>query len=437
MSKRRISSILVFVFLMIFMIKSHYSLQETEGQFADTVVGISTGDYRAYLESNPPLDRLFREGDMFFFLVKESELKRIESSGASIVLRQPLEELTGNVYPGREGIGTVLGDVNGAYHNVRETFEVLEELENRYPSLAQVTTIGYSLEGRELKVIKISDNVYDNEQEPNIFIIGCHHAREWISVEVPLDFARYLLENYPDNPDVRRAVNGAQIYIMPIQNPDGLEYSIHTYRMWRKNRRYNGEFAWGVDTNRNYGHMWGYDNEGSSPSPWSEVFRGPEPFSEPETRAVRDFLLEHPPAGSISYHNYSQLIIYPWGYTHEPAPDAGEMHAIAAEMSARMFQVSGRVYGFGASEVLYVVNGDTIDWIYGTFGTPAYTIELPPEYMVFGGFFTSEELIRFAFLENLPALLYFVNYFAVDEPLTASRYKEPPNNNIRVVDNTQ
>jgi carboxypeptidase T len=183
--------------------------------------------------------------------------------------------------------------------------------------------------------------------------------------------------------------------------------------------------------------MWGYDNQGSSPSPWSEVFRGPEPFSEPETRAVRDFLLEHPPAGTISYHNYSQLIIYPWGYTYEPAPDAVEMNAIAAEMSDRMFQVSGRVYGFGASEVLYVVNGDTIDWIYGTFGTPAYTIELPPEYMVFGGFFTSEELIRFAFLENLPALLYFVNYFAIDEPLNASRYKEPPNNNIRVVDNAQ
>jgi carboxypeptidase T len=64
---------------------------------------------------------------------------------------------------------------------------------------------------------------------------------------------------------------------------------------------------------------------------------------------------------------------------------------------------------------LYLTNGDTTDWVYGTFGTPAFTIELPPDEMVFGGFFTSIELIDSVFRENLPALLYFVNYFAADE----------------------
>ncbi|MCP4229968.1 MAG: zinc carboxypeptidase, partial [bacterium] len=135
--------------------------------------------------------------------------------------------------------------------------ELLRDLESRFPDMAQVITIGSSIEGRELNVIKISDNVGNDETEPNIFIVGCHHAREWISVEVPLLFAQYLLENYSGNADVRRAVNRSQIYIMPIQNPDGLEFSIHVYRMWRKNRRYNGNLSWGVDTNRNYGYMWG------------------------------------------------------------------------------------------------------------------------------------------------------------------------------------
>ena len=303
------------------------------------------------------------------------------------------------------------GDINGAYHSYTETKTLLQVLESGFPNMAQVSTIGYSIEGRELNVIKISDNVGNDESEPNIFIVGCHHAREWISVEVPLLFAQYLLENYTNDPQVQRAVNGSQIYILPLQNPDGLEFSIHTYQMWRKNRRYNGNFSWGVDTNRNYGYMWGYDDNGSSPDPNSYTYRGTGPFSEPETDALRQFLLAHPPKGSLSFHNFSQIILIPWGYTFAPAPDAFEMNEIAGEMAYRIYQVNGRLYNYGSSEALYLTNGDTCDWIYGTFGAPAFTIELPPEYMVFGGFFTPEEMINSAFNENLPALLYFVNYF--------------------------
>ena len=90
------------------------------------------------------------------------------------------------------------------------------------------------------------------------------------------------------------------------------------------------------------------------------------------------------------------------------------MREIAAGMSSRMFPVNGRLYEFGATDMLYLVNGSTTDWVYGTFGTPAYTIELPPEEMILGGFFTSLELIDSAFRENLPALLYFVNYFVTE-----------------------
>jgi hypothetical protein len=208
---------------------------------------------------------------------------------------------------------------------------------------------------------------------------------------------------------------------MPLVNPDGLEFSIHTYRMWRKNRRYNGDFSWGVDPNRNYGYMWGYDDGGSSPNPWSEVYRGPGPFSEPETEAVRQFLTAHPPSGCLSYHNYSQLILYPWGYTYEPTPDAVEMEMIANEMSSRIFQVGGRVYEVGSSEALYLTNGGTIDWVYGTFGAPSYTVELPPESFIQGGFITSIELIESTFAENLPAMLYFVNYFAGGENTERTR----------------
>lgn len=420
MLKLRHLLIIIFIFLLVFVMAADLFAQEKaavnsrDSQYRENIISMTIDDYRAFLKTHPPLDRLYRQGDTCFFLVNAREISEVEGSGVVIQSQEPVP----SYFLGPPKADSPQGDINGAYHNYNETNTLLRELETNYPGLAQVTTVGYSIEGRELNVIKISDNVSIDETEPNIFIVGCHHAREWISVEVPLLFAQYLLEHYQDNQEVRRAVNGAQVYIMPIQNPDGLEFSIHTYRMWRKNRRFNGNYdgylMWGVDTNRNYGYMWGYDDEGSSPYPYSSTYRGSGPFSEPETEAVRQFLLAHPPAGTISYHNYSQIIIYPWGYTHEPAPDAGEMNQIAAEMSNLVYQVNGRIYMYGASDILYLTNGDTTDWVYGTFGTPAFTIELPPDNALLGGFFTSLELIDSAFRENLPALLYFVNYFVTE-----------------------
>ncbi len=391
-------------------------------EFPDTVIGISLSEYRAYLKNHAPLDRLYCLGGDCFFLVDRVQLQQVEASGIKILGRSAAP-------PGdsaRREINGAAGDINGAYHNYNETGLLLRELETRFPGMAQVITIGYSIEGRELNVIKISDNVRSDESEPNVFIVGCHHAREWISVEIPLLFARYLLENYTQDPQVQRVVEGAQIYIMPIQNPDGLEFSIHTYRLWRKNRRYNGDFIWGVDTNRNYGYMWGYDDNGSSPSPENEVYRGAAPFSEPETQALLQFLSAYPPAGSLSFHNYGQVILYPWGYTFTPAPDAARMNFIAREIAGRILLVSGRVYTYGSLvNALYLSNGDFTDWVYGTFGGLAFTIELSPEYMEEGGFFTSEQMIAAAFADNLPSLLYFTNYFISDPDESANPLPPP------------
>jgi hypothetical protein len=104
--------------------------------------------------------------------------------------------------------------------------------------------------------------------------------------------------------------------------------------------------------------------------------------------------------------------MYPWGYTSEPAPDAAEMHEIAREMSERIFQVNGRTYLYGTGpELLYHTNGDHDDWVYGIFGAPSFTIELPAPNYLSGAFFVPEEEIDLSFNENLPAMLYFANYF--------------------------
>ena len=378
------------------------------------LISLSIKDYSRYIQTNSPLDEVYRLDEIGYFLVNSNELDSIEKSGTPIIGKEPVEKFIRRIQP-PDGISSPTGDVNGAFHSYSETVAMLNDLQKRFPSLASVGSMGHSAEGRELQYIKISNNVSIDENEPNIYLLGCHHAREWLSVEVPLLFAQYLLENYAVNSEVRNAIDHSQIFILPVCNPDGLEFSIQTYRMWRKNRKYNGDLSWGVDINRNYGYKWGFDNIGSSSDPWDETYRGTAAFSEPETNMIRTFLISHPPAGLISYHTYSQLILYPWSYTYTEPPDVDIFMKIALEMQTRIFKVNGRLYKYGSSDQLYLTNGDTSDWVYGTFGAPAFTIELPPLEFTEGGFFTSEKMISEVYNENIPALLYFVNYFAASE----------------------
>ena len=300
--------------------------------------------------------------------------------------------------------------INGAYHSYLEIEADMFALQQKYPDIVKVFDIGDSLEKRNLYAIKISDNVLVEEDEPEVLFLGCHHAREWISVEVPFLMGKYLAEHYASDPAVRRFVDQSEIWIVPLVNPDGLEYTLHGYRLWRKNRRDNGGGDYGVDLNRNYGYKWGIDDLGSSPNPASEVYRGSAPFSEPETRAVRDLYLKKNFQALISFHSYSQVILYPWGYTKQPPDGVITLKEIAAEMSARIQAVNGRLYEYGQSgDALYLSNGDVTDWAFAINGIPAYTIELTPIDWASGGFFNRQEDIDPIFEENLPAMTYLID----------------------------
>lgn len=305
---------------------------------------------------------------------------------------------------------SIKGGINGDFHSYWETEQELMALEQNHPDLAKLYDLGDSLEGRNIYALKISDNVGSEEEEAEALFLGCHHAREWIAVEVPLYLAKHLLEQYGSDPKVKTLVDNAEIWIVPIVNPDGLEYSIHGYRYWRKNRRFNADGSYGVDLNRNYGYNWGLDDEGSSPDPNSAVYRGPAPFSEPETQIIRDLVGAHDFESLVSYHNYSQIIIYPWGYTHELSPDADLMGALARNMAVLMEPVNGRWYVPGPASTLYLTNGDTSDWAYGTHGIPSFTLELPPNNQAEGGFYNAEEDIQPIVAENLPAALYLIDW---------------------------
>lgn len=375
------------------------------------VVSVSKRDFAAAGLARHEFDRLMEKDDRVYLVVSADD--RAALSGLGVPFTDETQRLA---RAAAEGL-TASGGVNGAFHSPLEMETDLKRLEQDHPGLARLSEIGRSLEGRPILALKISDNASVDEHEPAVLFAGCHHAREWISVEVPFLFGKYLLENYHTDPAVRALVDGSEIWIVPIANPDGLQYTIDVYRYWRKNRRANIDGTYGVDINRNYGYAWGFDDQGSSGQPGSDVYRGRAPFSEPETAAIRGLVLAHDIRALISFHSFGQDILYPWGFTTQPAPADAELGAVAQTMAGLIEAVHGTVYTSGeASRALYLTNGDLVDWTYSLAGPPAYTIELPPVDIDHGGFFNDEDAISAIFEEARPAMQYLTRY-AIDHPL--------------------
>ncbi len=303
--------------------------------------------------------------------------------------------------------GTPTNPDAGLYHTYAEIDRELHQLASAHSSIAQVSSLGKSIEGRELWAIKISDAVAQNESEPVVVLLGAHHAREWISVDVPFLIAKHLLEGYNSDTLVTRLVNSSEIWVVPMVNPDGHQYTVTTQRLWRKNRRNNGDGTFGVDLNRNYGYQWG--GPGSSGDTFSDIYRGASAFSEPETQVVRDFLQAHPPQALISYHSFSQLVLYPWGFTYNPAPDESLLDNLAVAVADRIRAVHGQSYMPQQASDLYLASGDTTDWLYSLFAVPALTIELRPRGSS-PGFELPENQIQPTFEENLPAALFLIDW---------------------------
>lgn len=373
------------------------------------------------------LDRLFEWDGRVYILASPKDLRSLDRNGIPYFIES-------SKFPALAGGPSILqGGLNGDYHSYVELEADLQTLERAYPQIARLYTIGLTLENRKIYALKISDNVGLDEAEAEVLFLGCHHAREWISVEVPFLLARHLLENYAGDPAVRRLVDRSELWLVPLVNPDGLEYTTHFYRYWRKNRRLNVDGSFGVDLNRNYDYAWGFDDQGSSPEPASEIYRGTAPFSEPEAQAVRALFEGRHFRALISYHSYAQVILYPWGYTTALTDQEPLHRTLAAEMSALMEAVNGRVYAFGPSAVSsYLTNGDTTDWVFGISGIPAFTIELPPIDQLGGGFFNAEKDIAPIFKENLPAALFLIDWAISDfsasplRPGRSARELRPP-----------
>jgi carboxypeptidase T len=275
----------------------------------------------------------------------------------------------------------------GRYHSFEEAFNECRALAQSNPTLAQMVTLGQTYENRPIFALKISkEAAIDDSTKPDVLITGCYHAREWISVESPVYFANQLLSKYATDDAIRYMVDHLQIWIVPVVNPDGLVFSQSSGQndgtnFWRKNRRpiaASGDCAAavGVDLNRNYNFQWRLptdqpcpqtrDDLGASDDPANEVFRGTEPESELEIKAIKS-LLDNPARhfqAQIDYHSYSQLVLYPWSYQQAAAPDSAMLATLAKKMSDEIKKVDGKTYTPEQAQKLYVTTGSSSDYAY-------------------------------------------------------------------------
>ncbi len=294
------------------------------------------------------------------------------------------------------------------YHSAASLEIDLRELAEAHPEVAELHRIGTSVEGRPIWALRLGER---RNSSTKVAVLGCHHAREWVSVEVPYLLAADLLANSSRDP-VRQWLADGEIWVAPMVNPDGHEFTRTDTRLWRKNRRRNPDGSIGVDPNRNYGYMWGtLDVNTSSQVPSDDTYVGPRAFSEPETRAVRNLVAGQLFAGVLTYHSYSQLILYPWGYTADPIADPAdraELRQLGAELQRLIHDVHGRTYTAQQASRLYPTAGDTVDWVYGEYDVPSFTVELRPATAMDGGFILPAEQIEPCFEENRPAAHAFI-----------------------------
>ncbi|MEV5781157.1 M14 family metallopeptidase [Streptomyces sp. NPDC048448] len=299
------------------------------------------------------------------------------------------------------------------YHNYAETNAEIDQRLAAYPSIMSKRVIGKSYQGRDIVAIKVSDNVATDENEPEVLLTFHQHAREHLTVEMALYLLRELGAGYGSDSRVTNMVNGREIWIVPDLNPDGGEYDIATgsYRSWRKNRQPNSGSSYvGTDLNRNWNYKWGCCG-GSSGSTSSETYRGASAESAPEVKVVADFVRSRVVGGKqqiragIDFHTYSELVLWPFGYTTADtatgmtADDAAAFRTVGRKMAA------SNGYTPEQSSDLYITDGSIDDYLWGSQKIFDFTFEMYPTSSSGGGFYPPDEVIERETSRNRDAVL--------------------------------
>lgn len=316
---------------------------------------------------------------------------RVEAVVSSLDLKKlKRERFSWSDVPGKGPVKKI-----GEEYDVYKSFDAprngikaqLNKIKATYPHLCQLKTIGYSVQDRQILAMRLTNEKIKGEK-PQVLFLATHHAREWVATQMAMRLINYLTANFGSVGRVTNLLNTTEVWVVPVGNPDGYQYTFTNERLWRKNLRDNdgdGEvtIADGVDLNRNFASHWGLDEEGSSSNPSDATYRGITPNSEPETQAVVKFIEQNDFKFIISYHTHGDWILYPWGWQWKTTSLDDPIFVAQAgtdDTPAIWDSLRDEGYDPGVGADLYITNGDFTDYTYGELGIPSHTVEFTKGY---------------------------------------------------------
>jgi len=287
--------------------------------------------------------------------------------------------------------------VRQQYSSYQECIDFFETAQQKQPGLFKCETIGKTWEERDILCVTIGKDVESAKEKPALFYTGTIHAREWIGIELSLAFAQYILDHIDYDPQLNELLERTTLYMVPCANPDGYEYSRKHFSFWRKNRRQNADGSFGVDLNRNF-------SVGFTPNKntTSNVYSGPNAFSEPETCALKEFVEAHENITvALDYHSQGNVFFPAHNFIHEDAVDATDLNTLAANMAEEIRKVSGREYGVHMGKPpVHLISGSGREFYYSK-GALSLVVEVGTRNIS-----DYQEHMREHINEHLPALMY-------------------------------
>lgn len=257
------------------------------------------------------------------------------------------------------------------YHTYDTMLAELKDVAAKHGDLCELLDIGKTWETLQSRADRRIWAIHFKKAgagKPVVLFVGCHHAREIVTPEMVLGMVHYLADNYGKDAEVTSDIDNRDIWLVPMVNPDG-----HALAVQGESQRKNtnnitgGHVNRGVDLNRNYAAAWG--TAGDSGDPDSDVFRGKSAFSEPETQAMRDLETRIKPVFLLTFHSFSNSVMWSWDKSDAPPPDP-RLEPIGKQL--------GKLSGYDAYQgcQMYINSGDDVDWTQEFLHTLSYTVEI-------------------------------------------------------------
>ncbi|KAJ9056419.1 hypothetical protein DSO57_1033239 [Entomophthora muscae] len=322
---------------------------------------------------------------------------------------------------------TSSGDYFKKYHRYGTIKSTLHNWAAKHPKIATfIPSIGKTHEGRDIFAFKIATKG-NSQRKRGIWFNGGQHAREWIAPAAVTYIIHRMLQD-ANTPIIKKLLDSFEFHFTPLANPDGYEFSqLPFYRMWRKNRRDNGDGTFGVDLNRNWDEHW----KSSSEPTLKDTYPGPSPHSEPEVQTLANYALSIPRGyGYIDFHSFGQLILRNWLWSEKPSPNEDVLVELSKAVQ-QAFSEQGQKYTINTARDLGIASGSMIDWVAEKANFVSLLIELAPsrDQKRYSSFHLQENLILDCSKGAYAASLAFSKFLLEHPNISPQTTNRPSNQN--------